>query len=115
MAIAAFEGFQRNTPETVAHLTGGEYFKLTSAKSLDRDLHTISNHIPNRYILSFQPQSPHPGLHAIVLSLPNYKGLEVTARRSYWERTLRRPLLSAACEETCRRAKRQERSQPSRQ
>jgi VWFA-related protein len=84
VAIAAFEGFQRNTPETVAHLTGGEYFKLTSAKSLDRDLHTISNHIPNRYILSFQPQSPHPGLHAIVLSLPNYKGLEVTARRSYW-------------------------------
>jgi len=83
-AIAAFEGFQRNTPETVAHLTGGEYFKLTNAKSLERDLHTISNHMPNRYVLSFQPQSPHPGLHAIALSLPNYKNLEVTARSSYW-------------------------------
>jgi VWFA-related protein len=83
-ALAAFEGFQRNTPETVAHLTGGEYFKLTSAKSLERDLHTISNHMPNRYVLSFQPLSPHPGLHAIDLTLPNYKGLEVTARGSYW-------------------------------
>ena len=25
-AIAAMEGMQRNAPETVAHLTGGEYF-----------------------------------------------------------------------------------------
>jgi VWFA-related protein len=83
-ALAAFEGFKRNTPETVAHLTGGEYFKLTNAKSLERDLHTISNHLPNRYVLSFQPLSPHPGLHAIDLTLPNYKGLEVTARSSYW-------------------------------
>ena len=83
-AIAIFEGFQKNIPETVAHVTGGEYYKLTNAKSLERDLHTISNHIPNRYILSFQPQSPHPGLHAISLHVPNYTGLEVTARSTYW-------------------------------
>jgi VWFA-related protein len=84
LAIAAFDGFQRNTPETVAHLTGGEYFKLTNAKSLERDLHSISNHLPNRYVLSFQPQSPHPGLHAIALRVPGYAGLDVTARSSYW-------------------------------
>jgi VWFA-related protein len=83
-AVAAFEGLQHNIPETVAHLTGGEYYKLTNAKNLERDLHTISNHMPNRYVLSFQPQSPHPGLHAIVLNLPNYANLEVTARSSYW-------------------------------
>jgi hypothetical protein len=63
---------------------GGEYYKLTNAKSLERDLHTISNHIPNRYILSFQPQSPHPGLHALRLSAPDYAGLTITARGSYW-------------------------------
>ena len=82
--IAARDGFQKNVPETIAHLTGGEYFKLTNEKSLERDLQTISNHISNRYILSFQPQSPHPGYHAIELSAPNYKGLEITARSSYW-------------------------------
>jgi VWFA-related protein len=85
--LAAFIGFQKNIPETVARLTGGEYFKLTSAKSLDRDLQNISNHIPNRYVLSFQPQSPHPGLHVIELRLPNYAGLAVTARSSYWADT----------------------------
>jgi VWFA-related protein len=84
LAIAAFDGFERNTPETVARLTGGEYFKLTNAKSLERDLHTISNHLPNRYVLSFQPQAPHPGLHAIGLRVPGYANLEVTARSSYW-------------------------------
>ena len=81
-AIAAHEGFQRNIPETVAHLTGGEYFKLADAKSLKRDLASISNHIPNRYVLSFQPQLPHPGFHAISLRVPGYSGLEVSASGS---------------------------------
>lgn len=83
-AILATDGLKRNIPETVASLTGGEYFKLTNAKSLERDLATISNHIPNRYILSFQPQSPHPGLHALNLQLKNYPNLQITARSSYW-------------------------------
>jgi VWFA-related protein len=83
-AIAATDGLKRNVPETVAHLTGGEYFKLTDAKTLERNLATISNHIPNRYVLSFQPQSPHPGLHVLNLSVPNYSKLAITARTSYW-------------------------------
>lgn len=94
-AIAATDGLKRNVPETVAHLTGGEYFKLTDARTLERSLATISNHIPNRYVLSFQPQSPHPGLHALNLSLPSYSKLAVTARTSYWadpENTSSNPL-----------------------
>ena len=83
-AIMASDGLKRNVPETVAHLTGGEYFNLTNPKNLERDLATISNHIPNRYVLSFQPQSPHPGLHAISLRLPDYSGVAITARDSYW-------------------------------
>ena len=83
-AIATVDGMQRNVPETVAHLTGGEYFKLGNEKNLEHDLATIANHLPNRYILSFHPQSPRPGPHAIALSLPNYEGLAVTARTTYW-------------------------------
>jgi VWFA-related protein len=86
-AMAIVDGFHKNIPETVARLTGGEYFKLTNTKSLERDLATISNHIPNRYILSFQPQSPHTGFHAIVLTAPKYTGLEISARNGYWEDT----------------------------
>ena len=83
-AIAGMNGLQRNVPETVAHLTGGEYYRFENTSSLVRDLLTISNHVPNRYMLSFHPQSPHPGFHAIELRLNDYPGLRVTARTSYW-------------------------------
>jgi VWFA-related protein len=83
-AVAASDGLQKNVPETVTRLTGGEYFKLTDEASLERSLQTISNHLPNRYILSFQPQSPHPGLHSVVLQLHGYDGLKVSAREGYW-------------------------------
>ena len=80
----AIGAMSKNVPETVAHLTGGEYFQFLSEKSLDNDLRAISNHIPNRYVLSFQPQSPRPGFHSIHLSVPGYAGLHVSARISYW-------------------------------
>ena len=83
-AILVTDGLRRNVPETVARLTGGEYFKLTDAKSLERILETIANHLPNRYVLTFQPQSPHAGFHSIALRLPGYADLAVTARSGYW-------------------------------
>jgi VWFA-related protein len=83
-AIAFIAALQKNIPETVARLTGGEYFKLGNQKSLERNLQTISNHIPNRYVLSFQPQAPHAGFHAIELRAPEYPGLTIAARNGYW-------------------------------
>lgn len=82
--VAIRDALSKNVPETVARLTGGEYYKLGSEKTFERDLTTIANHIPNRYILSFQPQSPHSGFHAISLTAPDYKGLLVYARTGYW-------------------------------
>jgi len=84
VVIALFDGMQKNIPETVAHLTGGEYFKLGNQKSIERSLMTLSNHLPNRYVLSFQAQSPHAGFHAIELRVPGYAGLTVAARNGYW-------------------------------
>jgi hypothetical protein len=82
--VVAIDGLRRNVPETVANLTGGEYLQFNNEKSLARDLEIISNHIPNRYILSFQPLSPHPGFHVITLSAPNYANLKLSARNGYW-------------------------------
>ena len=83
-AIAATQDLQRNVPQTVARLTGGEYFKFNDAKSLEQHLQALSNHIPNRYLLSFQPQTPHSGFHLITLQLPEYQSLKVSARNGYW-------------------------------
>jgi VWFA-related protein len=82
--LLTMNGLRRNVPESVAQLTGGEYFHFGNARSLESSLLTISNHVPNRYVLSFQPQSPHPGLHVIELRLKDHPSLVVTARRNYW-------------------------------
>jgi len=95
-AIATYDGLQRNVPETVAHLTGGEYFTVTDSKNLEHDLSTIANHLPNRYVLSFHAQSPHPGLHVLSVRVPDYEDVEVTARTSYWADPEVLPLNSAS-------------------
>ena len=82
--IATADSLLKNVPATVARLTGGEYFKLGSERRLEQDLMAIGNHLPNRYDLSFHPQAPHPGLHVLTLKMPDYEGLKVTARTSYW-------------------------------
>jgi len=78
------EGMRRNVPESVAELTGGEYFSFKDARGIDRDLLAISHHLPNRYVLSFQPTDPHAGFHTIGLKLKSYPKLDVTARNGYW-------------------------------
>jgi von Willebrand factor type A domain len=83
-AIAATDGMRTNVPKTVAQMTGGEYFGFNGEKSLESALVAIANHLPNRYILSFQPHDTHPGIHALELRLPEYPKLEITARSSYW-------------------------------
>ncbi|MBW4039632.1 MAG: VWA domain-containing protein [Acidobacteria bacterium] len=82
--IAARNAMRHNISKSVAKLTGGEYFKFKNVKTLDKDLFTISNHIPNRYVLTFQPTSPTPGFHYISLKLRNYPQLNVDARDGYW-------------------------------
>ena len=82
--LAARDGLRKNVPETVAHVSGGEHFKFSNEKGLDRDLITLSNHMANHYVLSFHPQAPHAGLHAISVKLNDYSGLTVTGRTGYW-------------------------------
>jgi len=82
--VMGMNGLKKNVPETVANLSGGEYFSFKDTRGLERGMMAISNHIPNRYVLSFQPQSPHPGLHALGLRMKDNPEWVVTARSSYW-------------------------------
>jgi VWFA-related protein len=82
--IATRNSLRKNVPETCARLSGGEFFKFKDAKSLRRDLFTISNDVPNRYVLTFRPQSPHLGLHALTVELKDRPNLRVDSRTEYW-------------------------------
>jgi hypothetical protein len=82
--LAARDGLKQNVPKSVAHLTGGEYFAFKDATTLTRHLITISNDVPNYYVLSFHPQLPHPGFHALELRVKDRSEYEVRARKGYW-------------------------------
>ena len=82
--LIAMDNLRRNVPESVARQTGGEYAVFNNEKGVEHGLFSISNHLPNQYVVTFHPQAPHPGLHAIGLELPQYPQLHVAARASYW-------------------------------
>lgn len=82
--LAASDGLKRNVPQSVAQLTGGEYFSFKDATTLSKHLITISNDVPNYYLLSFRPRSPDPGLHALELRLKYRADLRLRARKAYW-------------------------------
>lgn len=82
--LSARDGFKRNVPESVAKLTGGEYFSFHNAATLKDHLIMISNDVPNYYVLSFRPKSPDPGLHALELRLKDRPQFKVNSRKAYW-------------------------------
>jgi VWFA-related protein len=82
--IAGMDSLRRDIPQSVAHITGGEFYRFHDAKSMEHDLVAISGHVPNRYLISFHPTSPHPGLHTIQVHLPGYAKLNLGARSNYW-------------------------------
>jgi hypothetical protein len=48
-------------------------------------MNSFSNHLQNRYLLSFQPKSPRPGLHQIHVRLKDpARGGRVLFRSNYW-------------------------------
>jgi VWFA-related protein len=82
--IAGMNSLQRDVPQSVAHITGGEFYRFHDPKTMERDLVALGSHVPNRYLISFHPQSPHPGLHTLAVRLPQYSNLQVRARADYW-------------------------------
>ncbi|WP_213803998.1 VWA domain-containing protein [Granulicella sp. dw_53] len=75
---------RKNLAASIAPLTGGEAATFDDQHSLDEDLGTLATHIRNRYLITFQPASPQPGLHKLEVRLPQHPELTVSARTNYW-------------------------------
>jgi len=78
------QAMRRNIPDTVASMTGGEYELFTTRKKFEVRMNDFTNHLHSRYLLSFAPKNPHPGLHQIRVRLKSPEGSTVLARNSYW-------------------------------
>ncbi len=82
MALAAMK---KNVPEAIASMSGGEYELFASRKSFETKMTAFANHVHNRYLLSFQPNNPRPGLHQIRVRLKDSERNEaVLFRSNYW-------------------------------
>jgi VWFA-related protein len=82
------QAMRKNVPSTIAAMTGGEYELFSTRKKFEVRMIDFTNHLHSRYLLSFAPKNPHPGLHQIRVRLRssvNDSGNEtVLARTSYW-------------------------------
>jgi len=82
--VLAAQAMRKNTAKAIALQSGGEFQMFDSAKGFDARLNNFSNHLHSRYLLSFQPSRPHPGLHQLTVRLKEPGGATVLARTSYW-------------------------------
>src|ERR1700730_2793510 len=84
LAYRTAQAMRKNVPSTVASMTGGEYELFATRKKFEVRMNDFTNHLHSRYLLSFAPKSPHPGLHQIRVRLRESGSATVLARTSYW-------------------------------
>jgi VWFA-related protein len=82
--VMAINAMKKNAPKTLASMSGGEYAPFALDKGFERRLSEEAKHARNRYMLSFRPTDPTPGLHTIQVKLTQDYGARVVARASYW-------------------------------
>lgn len=88
----AMNALRRNTASQLAALSGGEHTNFTTQKSLEDELHHISNRIHNYYLLSFRaPSVPTFGLHSIEVRVPDYPDAFIQTRKNYWSGIIETP------------------------
>ena len=64
---------------------GSSCEKVKSGKGFELKMNDFDNDLYSRYLLSFQPSDPHPGLHKVQVTLTEpRKHMAVIARNSYW-------------------------------
>ena len=84
LAYRTAQAMRKNVPSTVAAMTGGEYELFATRKKFEVRMNDFTNHLHSRYLLSFAPKNPHPGLHRITVRIKDAGDSTVLARTSYW-------------------------------
>ena len=65
-------------------MSGGEYTTFISDKKFEQRVLDAAKHARNRYLLTFRPTDPSPGLHSIRVKPANDYGAKIIARANYW-------------------------------
>jgi hypothetical protein len=68
----------------IAQMSGGEYTTFISDKRFEQRIMDEAKHARNRYLLTFSPSAPTPGLHTLKIHLAQDYGAHIVARANYW-------------------------------
>jgi len=82
--LMAVQGMKKNVAKQIAIMSGGEYAPFTREKAFEDRVAEVSQHARNRYLLSFHPTDPSPGLHTLRVHLTQDYGAYIVARANYW-------------------------------
>ncbi len=80
----AVKAFKKNVSKEIAQMSGGEYTTFTNDKKFEARVVEAASHTRNRYLITFSPSNPKPGLHAITVNTAVDYGARIVARADYW-------------------------------
>jgi VWFA-related protein len=75
---------KENVPETIAEMSGGEYYVFNDEKKLEDRMADVNNHFFNQYLLSFTPKKLSPGQHTLRVEVRGRSDVVLSARTGYW-------------------------------
>lgn len=78
------KAFRKNVTKEIAQMSGGEYTTFTGDKSFEGHVVEAAKHMRNRYLITFSPSDPAPGLHSIRVRTAQDYGARIVARANYW-------------------------------
>jgi len=82
--LMVLQAFKKNVSKETARMSGGEYFAFTGEKGFEKRVVEAARHARNRYLITFSPTDPTPGLHTIKVRTTEDFGARIVARANYW-------------------------------
>ena len=82
--VMAVKAFKKNVSKEIAEMSGGEYTTFAGDRRFEERIVDAARHVRNRYLITFSPSDPTPGLHSIRVRTAQDYGARVVARADYW-------------------------------
>ena len=82
--VMAVQAFKKNVAKQIAIMSGGEYTTFVGDHRFEERIMDAAKEIRNRYLITFSPSDPSPGLHTIRVRTVEDYGAKIIARANYW-------------------------------
>jgi VWFA-related protein len=82
--VMAVQAFKKNVAKQIAIMSGGEYATFVGDRRFEARIMEAAKEVRNRYLITFSPSNPTPGLHTIRVRTVEDYGAKIVARANYW-------------------------------